>query len=144
MQVIKLEAFLPYRLNRIAAAVSQELRGVYSRRYKLTVPEWRTLATLAQFGEMTAGAIGVHAALHKTKVSRAVSALEARRWLTRTENDRDRREEFLALTNHGRKAYQELAPEMLAFEKALLNKLDCSPDALAEVLDALEKALDLK
>jgi len=72
MQKLQLEKFLPYRLNRAAAAASTQLSSVYWRKYGLTVPEWRTLSTLAQFGELTAKQIGAHSSMHKTKVSRAV------------------------------------------------------------------------
>jgi DNA-binding MarR family transcriptional regulator len=79
MAKLQLEAFLPYRLNRLAAAVSQEFRSVYGPHHDLTIPEWRVLATLGQFEAMSAKAIGRHSAMHKTKVSRAVRALEERR-----------------------------------------------------------------
>ena len=82
MAKLQLEAFLPYRLNRIAAAVSQDFRSVYGPHHDLTIPEWRVLATLGQFEEMSAKAIGRHSAMHKTKVSRAVQALATRRYLS--------------------------------------------------------------
>ena len=85
-------------------------------RYGLTRPEWRTLATLGEFGTMTATAIGEHSSMHKTKVSRAVAELESRKWLTRTPDAADRRIEHLALTKAGRGAYRELVPLAKAFE----------------------------
>src|SRR3712207_8846094 len=45
MAKLQLEHFLPYRLNRIAAAVSQDFRSVYGRHHDLTIPEWRLSAT---------------------------------------------------------------------------------------------------
>ncbi|MGO4837536.1 MarR family transcriptional regulator, partial [Rhizobiaceae sp. 2RAB30] len=56
--VLALEDFLPYRLNRLADAVSREFQKIYKERHGLTRPEWRTLATLGQFGTMTATGIG--------------------------------------------------------------------------------------
>ena len=91
-----MENFLPYRLNRIAEAVSREFSKLYRDRHDLTRPEWRTLATLGQFGTMTATAIGEHSTMHKTKVSRAVSELEKRKWLTRAPDEADRRTEHLS------------------------------------------------
>lgn len=136
MTTLALETFLPYRLNRLAMAVSQQFRAVYGPHHDLTVPEWRVLATLAQFGTMTAKAIGAHSAMHKTKVSRAVRALEERRWLARSQNDRDRREEGLALTAAGLRVYAEIVPRALAFEAKLL--ADLGPHA-APLLAALER-----
>ena len=76
---LKLEEFLPYRLNVLASLVSQALSRIYVERYGLGVPEWRVLVTLGQFGVMTGKAIGAHSHMHKTKVSRAVAELEKRK-----------------------------------------------------------------
>ena len=122
-QPLILEDFIPYRLNKAAEAVSQRFANIYRDQYGLTRPEWRTLATLGQFGILTATAIGVHSSMHKTKVSRAVFALEKRRWLSRKRDDIDRRIENLELTPAGRKAYTELAKVAHQFETELLSQL---------------------
>lgn len=139
MVALALEAFLPYRLNRAAALVSQEFRAVYGPHHDLTVPEWRVLATLGQFGTMTAKAIGAHSSMHKTKVSRAVRALEERRWLRRKESVLDRREETLALTQAGRETYAGIVPRALAFEAALMARLGADGAALLTALARLEE-----
>src|SRR5687768_12223279 len=95
---LKLEAFLPYRLNVVASLVSQALSRIYAERYQIGVPEWRVLVTLGQFGEMTGKAVGAHSHMHKTKVSRAVALLEARELVARRANHADMREAFLSLT----------------------------------------------
>jgi DNA-binding MarR family transcriptional regulator len=136
MAKLELEHFLPYRLNRIAAAVSQDFRSVYGPHHDLTIPEWRVLATLGQFEAMSAKEIGRHSAMHKTKVSRAVRALEERRWLKRRESEEDHREEILNLTPLGQKAYREIVPKALAFERRILDEL--GPDA-KQLLNALER-----
>ncbi len=87
----RLETFLPYRLNQAAERVSQRFAAQYRARYRMTRPEWRTLAALGTYGRMTATEIGVNSSMHKTKVSRAVRALEEKRWLKRSENADDRR-----------------------------------------------------
>lgn len=116
---LKLEAFLPYRLNVLASLVSQALSRIYVERYGLGVPEWRVLVTLGQFGVMTGKAIGAHSHMHKTKVSRAVALLEKRRLLARRTNREDMREAFLSLTAAGRTMYEELAPHALDFARRL-------------------------
>jgi DNA-binding MarR family transcriptional regulator len=120
---LELENFLPYRLNRLADAVSREFSAIYRKKYGLTRPEWRLLATLGQYKTMTATEIGRHSAMHKTKVSRAVTALEKRRWLTREADQADRRVEHLRLTKAGEEAYRELVPLAKEFEAKLLAKL---------------------
>jgi DNA-binding MarR family transcriptional regulator len=144
MTPIELEAFLPYRLNRIAAAMSKRFRAVYRDQAGLTVPGWRVLATLAQFDSLMAKDIGCHSDMHKTKVSRAVRELERRHWLRRRANPADRREAPLMLTAEGRRAYDRIAPEMLAMERRLLAELGPTTSAtLPDVLGALERALAL-
>ncbi len=133
--VLKLEEFLPYRLNVCASLVSHALSRIYAERYKIGVPEWRVLVTLGQFGAMTAKAIGKHSHMHKTKVSRAVALLEKRKLITRRANRADLREAFLSLTAAGREIYRELAPIALEFARDLLETIDATDRA------ALDRAL---
>src|SRR3712207_3443255 len=87
--VLKLEEFLPYRLNVLASTVSQSLARLYDERYGISIPEWRVLATLGQFGTLTAAEIGRHSHMHKTKVSRAVTQMEGKSLLRREPNRAD-------------------------------------------------------
>jgi DNA-binding MarR family transcriptional regulator len=132
---LRIEEFLPYRLNVCANLVSQALSRIYSDCYKIGVPEWRVLVTLGQFGLMTAKAIGAHTQMHKTKVSRAVALLERRKWVTRRANRADLREAFLSLTPAGRDVYNELAPAALDFVARLISNVDAADRA------ALDRAL---
>lgn len=139
---LSLEEFLPYRLNRLADTVSREFARIYRDCYGMTRPEWRLLATLGQYGRMAAKTVGEHSAMHKTKVSRAVRALEERRWLTRETSSEDRRTEHLELTRAGIEVYRELVPLARNFENELLKAL-AGHDAehLLKGLAALEGAM---
>ncbi len=140
-EILALERFLPYRLNRLADAVSRDFSRLYKERFGLTRPEWRVLAALGQIGTMTATEVGRHSSQHKTRVSRAVAALEKRRWLARAVDEADRRVERLTLTRAGQDAYRELVPLAKAFEAELLSVLaPAEREALAAGLDALEQA----
>lgn len=132
---LKLEEFLPYRLNVCASLVSQALSRIYAERYKIGVPEWRVLVTLGEFGMMTAKAVGLHSHMHKTKVSRAVALLERRKLVTRRVNRADQREAFLSLTPAGRDIYGELSPIALDFARQLMDSVDAADHA------ALDRAL---
>src|SRR5262249_56938034 len=112
--LLKLEDFLPHRLNVLSSLVSQALTRVYGRR-GIGIPEWRVLVTLGENGVMTGKAVGAHTHMHKTKVSRAVAQLEQRKFVTRRANRADLREAFLSLTPAGRAVYEELAPSALEF-----------------------------
>lgn len=141
-EFLELESFLPYRLYRLADAVSREFATIYKDRHGLTRPEWRTLAGLGQHGAMTATELGEQSAMHKTKVSRAVAELERRRWLVRTPDENDRRVEHLTLTKTGLAAYREMVPLAKAFERELLGKLGADERAaIVKGVAALEACL---
>jgi DNA-binding MarR family transcriptional regulator len=126
--LLQLEGFLPHRLNVLSSLVSQALTQVYSK-YGIGIPEWRVLVTLGQFGVLTGKTVGARTHMHKTKVSRAVAQLEARKFVTRKANRADLREAFLSLTPAGRAVYEELAPRARAFT-----------DKLSEVVSASDRA----
>jgi DNA-binding MarR family transcriptional regulator len=138
---LKLEAFLPYRLNVLGSMVSQGLARVYSSRFGLDIPEWRVIATLGQFGASTAKAIGNHSHMHKTKVSRAVVALENKALVERAENAQDRREAFITLTANGIDVYERIIPLAQAYEANLLHVLD---ETDQKKLDELLRLLTVK
>jgi hypothetical protein len=108
---LKLEDFLPYRLNVVANLTSQALSRIYADRYGIGVPEWRVLVTLGQYGVMTGK-------------QRAVALLETRGLLARRVNRADLREAFLSLTAAGRAIYEDLAPVAIAFAERLSEVLD--------------------
>ena len=121
---LKLETFLPYRLNVLASVVSLALSRVYAERYNIGIPEWRVLVTLGQYGTMTGKAVGAHSHMHKTKVSRAVAELEKRKMIARRANREDMRESLLSLTAAGREIYDDLAPIALDFTRRLTEAID--------------------
>ena len=140
---LDLDRFLPYRLDILAESVSRALSRLYKERYGLGVPEWRVLAHLGQYAPITAKAIGVHSRMHKTKVSRAVAALEQLGFVGRTGNDADRREELLSLTAKGRAAYDDLAPKAADFARHLLDELTAAEQRVLEhTIDRLLKRFE--
>lgn len=135
--LVVLERFLPYRLNVLASLTSNALAQIYADRFGLTIPAWRVVATLGQYGVGTARDIAAHGVMHKSTVSRAVSALESRGLIARKPNRDDRREELLELTGEGIAVYEALAPEALAFEDKLASVL--SPGEQKVLIDLIEK-----
>ncbi len=100
--------FLPYLLNQAAEESSIAFQRQYKDRYGMLRTEWRVLFHLGYYGEKTAREICDMSKMHKTKVSRAVAALEKRRFLTRERVESDRRSEILRLTKMGMQAYQNM------------------------------------
>ncbi len=111
--------FLPYMLNQAAEASSLRFQKVYKDRYGMLRTEWRVLFHLGMFGQMTAREISLAAGLHKTKISRAVQRLNARRFLSRTRDSRDGRVEHLSLTGAGRAAFSDLRAVARRFDAEL-------------------------
>jgi len=141
--ILALEKFLPYRLNLAAEKVSLKFAQEYKKRYGLTRPEWRTFATIGQFGTITAREICNHSPMHKTKVSRAVFALEKRRWIRRTQDPRDRRLEHLELTTTGLSTYKDLVRMADDFEQNFIQSIgNKDAELLLQALDAIERRFE--
>jgi DNA-binding MarR family transcriptional regulator len=132
-----LRHYLPYRLNWLAEMTSEHTRPIYRRRHELTRPEWRVLVNLAEAGSLTASELCTLVPLHKTKVSRALSALEGRGWVERRVDDNDRRIAHARLTQRGKRAFATIWPQMTAATEALLAPL--SPEERAEIDRALAR-----
>ncbi|MEO1224198.1 MAG: MarR family winged helix-turn-helix transcriptional regulator [Pseudomonadota bacterium] len=103
-----LKDFLPYLLNQAAEVTSREFQTYYRRRYGMLRTEWRVVFHLGRYGDMTATEICDRSMTHKTKVSRAVKALEKKRFIKRTVVEEDKRNETLSLTPSGRAAFKDL------------------------------------
>ena len=116
--------FLPYLLNLAAETTSLGFQAHYKSRFGMLRTEWRVLFHLGRYGDMTAKEICTRARLHKTKVSRAVAALERRRFLTRREMPDDRRHEMLSLTNLGKTAFRDLVTEARRYQENLIARFD--------------------
>jgi DNA-binding MarR family transcriptional regulator len=111
---------MPYLLNQAAEATSLDFQKYYKANYGMLRTEWRVLFHLGRYGSLTAKDICTYSQIHKTKISRAVSALEARRFLTRDVLESDRRLEMLTLTRAGKVAFDDLVAEAQRYNAALM------------------------
>ena len=130
-----LSEFLPYLLFRAAEQTSRDFQKRYQARYGMLRTEWRVLFHLGM-GMQTAKQICDFAGLHKTKVSRAVQALEKKRFLKRTTNQNDRRSENLELTKLGLSALSELTQDATVFAKGFVEVL--GPQRHDQLVNALK------
>jgi DNA-binding MarR family transcriptional regulator len=137
--------FVPFRLNRLAAEVSNALSGEYQARYGLDIPEWRVLATLGFRNDAcSAQYISDCTRTHKSTISRAVTGLLDRQLVERVENAEDRREFRLRLTRKGRALYEELIPRLLRKEEQILSCLSAQErKQFAMLLGKIESSLEL-
>lgn len=114
-----LSDFLPFLLFQAAELSSRNFQQHYQSRYGMLRTEWRVMFHLGNVGDQTAKQICERASLHKTKVSRAVKALEDKRFLKRDRLDSDRRSEQLCLTKNGKAAFADLTRVGARFDQDL-------------------------
>jgi len=134
---LELEHFLPYRLSVLSNRISQEIARLYAERFALNVTEWRLLAVLGRYPDLTATELVERTAMDKVAVSRAVASLVAEGRLTRKVDGEDRRRTKLRLSAKGYRIYDEVAPLALAYQQRLLSSL--APDERVLLEDLLAR-----
>lgn len=120
---LHLDRFVPYRLAVLTNIVSVSIANAYEQEFGLTISEWRVLAVLARYPNLSAIEVSERAAMDKVAVSRAVQSLIAARRIVRGSHSRDRRRSVLKLSSAGRSVYTRVAPRALRYERELLNTL---------------------
>lgn len=122
--VLELERFLPYRLSVLSNRISQTIANAYADRFGLAITEWRVIAVLGRYPELSASEVAERTAMDKVAVSRAVARLLQRHLLQREIHGGDRRRSVLALSEAGYKVYDEIVPVALRYERELFSALD--------------------
>ena len=132
--VLELEHFLPYRLSILSNRISQTISGLYGQRFGLAVTEWRIMAILGRYPDLSAGEVAERTAMDKVAVSRALARLLERGLVQRDTHGDDRRRSVLELSPVGYTVYDEVAPMALECERRLLAGLDENDRAQLDVL----------
>ena len=120
---LRLEQFIPYRLSVLSNTVSEAIAKLYEDRFGLSMTEWRVLAVAGRFSPVTATTICQRTAMSKVAVSRALSALLARRFVKRDKDPDDGRRSLLRPTARGYKLIATVTPLALGVEEQLLDVL---------------------
>lgn len=137
---LDLEHFLPYRLSVLSNRVSSAIARVYVERFALGVTEWRVMAVLGRYPDLSANEVAQRTAMDKVAVSRAVARLVEAGRLDREVHDDDRRRSVLRLSEAGYRIYDEVAPLALRFEHRLLEGVDAAErEMLFRLLDRLDE-----
>jgi DNA-binding MarR family transcriptional regulator len=138
--VLELDRFLPYRLSVLSNRISQDIANLYSERFDLSVTEWRILAVLGRYPELSATEVAERTAMDKVAISRAVTSLLAGGRLKRRTHGADRRRSVLSLSAKGLRVYDEIVPLALAYERRLLDGLPAEERAaLHRLLTRMEE-----
>lgn len=134
------------RINRCAALL-QQAEDAPLRHAGLTRPEFELLAALRRTGrELTPSELARETFSSGAAVTKRLKQLTGRGLVERRGDSRDRRVAHLRLTDAGRELVDEIIPEQLAYETAVLAGLDTSTQGelgalLGELLGRLEEQL---
>ena len=133
-----LERFLPYRLAILSHSVSRSIASIYEQRFSVSIPEWRVIAIVGRFPDLSAVEVAERTVMDKVAVSRAVTKLIKVGVIDRKFADADRRRSILNLSSKGREVHDEIAPLALQMEADLLEDLTADEIAVLDtVIDKL-------
>lgn len=140
---LQLQEFLPYRLSVLSNNVSSLLASLYTEKFGISIPEWRTVAVLGEVPGLTSTQIATRVAMDKVAVTRAVQNLIEKQLVRRSSSQVDGRVSHLNLTRAGKRVYDDVVPTALAVEReiwgALAPKEKCYWD---EMLSKMEHRVD--
>ncbi|HLI22357.1 MAG TPA: MarR family winged helix-turn-helix transcriptional regulator [Stellaceae bacterium] len=119
----ELGKYLPFRLTVLSNRLTRRVARFYGERFKLSAPEWRTMAVLGQHGAMSANAVIAQTTMDKVRVSRAVAKLLKSNLITREADPQDRRRAILDLTPAGRDIYRQIVPLVQEVEAEITSAL---------------------
>ena len=140
--VLDLHEFFPYRLSVLQQRVSAAIAQHYHDEFDLGRMEWRVLATLAMFDDISAREICEFTHMAKMQVSRAIARLSQNGLVRQRTNADDHRASDLSLTDEGRRVYHRIVPRVLAREREILSHLTrAEQQQLRHILDKLESSL---
>jgi DNA-binding MarR family transcriptional regulator len=139
----ELGKYLPFRLTVLSNRLTRRVARFYGERFKLTAPEWRTMAVLGQRGAMSANGVIVQTTMDKVRVSRAVAKLLKAGYITREADPEDRRRAILTLTPSGMDVYRQIVPLVQEVEAEMLAALSADDrNGLDAALAQIEAYLD--
>jgi DNA-binding MarR family transcriptional regulator len=119
-----LDDLLNYRLVRLVALSSAPVIRLCEGRFGISRREWRIVALLAAHGPLSPSALAERGDLDRARTSRAITGLVAKKLLARVTQPGDRRRAQVALTDAGRRLYDEVFPAVAEVNRKLVSVLD--------------------
>lgn len=117
------EDFILYRLPAVARKMSLLCAHEYFAEFKMKVPEWRLLAQVGRFDQISAKELSDKMAMDPVAISRALQKCVARRLVREIVNPRDRRSKVLTLTSAGEAFLDRFYPHACALAVRMENGL---------------------
>jgi DNA-binding MarR family transcriptional regulator len=128
--------YLTLRINIVGKLLDRHSSRMLTKRFQLTLAEWRVLSQLALGSVSTVRALAEGMVVDRAEVSRAAMSLIERGCVAKQENPRDRRSPLFACTEQGRALYRTIRPARRRFQAKLAAELT------PRQLDGLRQALD--
>jgi len=141
-----LHRLLDFNILQLANRISTDFARLYST-FGIGIPEWRVLAVLGEQGPVTANQICHVTYMDRAIVSRAVSELVDKGYVTRQGDATDRRRIILHLTQSGAVLCSRIVPAARARQEKLLsvlsaNEIDRLFDSLFTIREKIDRMLD--
>jgi DNA-binding MarR family transcriptional regulator len=116
---LPIDQSLFFRMVLVTNLTARPFARRYSRKYHLSLTDWRVMVTLASAAGASANEIARLSGLDKMNVSRSLASMIRRGYVDRKSAVEDRRRSVLALTAQGRRVFLAIAPTGGARESAL-------------------------
>lgn len=134
---IETRKLLAYKILSLSSLLSRGIETILESEVSLSIRQWRVLLYVANHGPDTVQRIAAFWRYDKSQVSRAVSELTERRFVTTRIADGDRRSVIVAPTRSGMNIYRQALPLSLKRQRELASCLR------TDQLEDLEVALDV-
>jgi len=143
---VELRNYIPYRLAVLSLSVSHSIANLYSAKFDIGIMEWRIMAILGNYPQLTANEICDHTNMDKVQVSRAVSALSRMGLVLKKTIRSDRRKTQIRLSAKGKRMYSQIVPIAIDSEKLLLSTFTSEEktefDRLLGIIEKQAKVLE--
>ena len=119
---------------------SQSYLSVLLKKYNLTAAEQPFFATLQKYEGITQDELSTLISVDKSATARTVKSLEEKGYVTRVQDEQDRRQNRVFPTEAARECWPDVQHELLCFNKLLTQNIDDgSVDTVYNALLQMEK-----
>jgi DNA-binding MarR family transcriptional regulator len=146
---LKINEFLTFHLLRLASIAKASVARVYLEPAGLSVPEWRLLATVANFSPVPFSDITAMTTMDKGQVSRTLRSAQAKGLVATELVPADRRAAaegvasssisrvIVSITPAGRETYSKVMPVAQRYQSGLISLM--TPEERRVMLDVLQR-----
>ncbi|QQA41691.1 MarR family winged helix-turn-helix transcriptional regulator [Pelagovum pacificum] len=137
--VLDLDRYLPYMLVSITNAISRGSSRVYLDRFGIGVVDWRVLASLSVYPNVSAKRVSELVMIDKGAVSRSLATLHRLGHITYEEDPSDPRRKSWRPTAKGDTLHDMILPIALDRENTLLRGID--EEDLEQLLSTMQRMM---